>query len=679
MERGQPENRFLPPWWEWLTLRLLTRKRDWTTPARTMMRRAARHYAAWGVLLSIGLVLMLLIGREVYGRQRALGLRNRLLQAATEDVPDIVSEMGPYRRWLDGPLREAYANALSRHDARRELHASLGLLPVDRGQVGYLRERLLSALPQEVVVIREGLQSHAAEVSPWLWEVALDAKRLPGERLRAACALASYAEDDGRWRRISGDVAARLAAENGLVIARWAEALRPVRRHLLPHLAELLVADGHDTAGRRTITGLYGDYARGLPAPFTPLEKEAAAESRPEDDQDDRMAQERRRANAAVALASLGSWQSARALLRQSPEPTARSYVIDRLGPGGAEAGPLVALLTADGDVSVRRAALLALGDFDEDRLPPPERDRLTSQLVAQYRDDPDAGVHAAAGWLLRQWGQQDRLAVKGHAQPTKGPEGSPRWYENAQGQTMVLIPPGHFQRGAGEDHTQVRIDHGFALAAREVTIVEFRRFRTEYTIEHNFARTDVCPVYNVSWYDAVAYCNWLSEQDGIPQGQWCYLPNDDGKYAEGMKVASDFLIRSGYRLPTAVEWEYACRAGSVTRWSFGEAEDLLTKYAWCVSNALSRLHPVATLRPNDFGLFDMHGNAWEWCEDGAVTGAAGVPATAESVVTSARHRVARGGAFGHGPLTVQSTNHIVVQPTERGGDLGFRPVRTIR
>ncbi len=624
---GQPENRFLPAWWEWLALRLLTRKRDWTTPARTMMRQAARYHAAWGALLSVGLVLLLLIGREGYGRQRAQGLQNRLLQAATEDVPDIVREMGPFRRWLDEPLREAFSHAEAKHDTRRQLHASLGLLPVDRGQVGYLRDRLLSALPQEVVVIREALLSHAAEVSPWLWEVALDAKRLPGERLRAACALATSAADDARWPGVSRDVAARLAAENGLVIARWAEALRPVRRHLLPPLAALLVADGQDAAGRRTITGLYGDYARGLPDPFAPLEQEAAAEGEPEADHDDRLAQVRRRVNAAVALASLGSWQSAQALLRHAPEPTAHSYVIDRLGPGGAEAGALVSLLTTDADVSVRRAALLALGEFDENQLPLPERERLTNQLVELYRDDPDPGVHGAAGWLLRQWGQQERLAETGRAQPTKGPEGPRRWFVNARGQTMVLIPRGHFQRGPGEGHTQFRIDHGFAIAAQEVTIAEFRRFRKKYINSNNFARTDDCPVHEVTWYDAAAYCNWLSEQDGIPKEQWCYLPNETGEYAEGMKVVPDFLIRSGYRLPTALEWEYACRAGSVTRWSIGEAEDLLTKYAWCVSNALSRLHPVATLRPNDFGLFDMHGNAWEWCQDGVDTAAAVAPA----------------------------------------------------
>ena len=111
-----------------------------------------------------------------------------------------------------------------------------------------------------------------------------------------------------------------------------------MRRHLLPPLAALLIADGPDAAGRRTITGLYGDYARGLPASFAPLEKEAAVRAAPEADHDDRLAHERRRVNAAVALASLGNWQSAQELLRHSSEPTVRTYLIDRLGPGGAEA-----------------------------------------------------------------------------------------------------------------------------------------------------------------------------------------------------------------------------------------------------------------------------------------------------------------------------------------------------
>ena len=105
--------------------------------------------------------------------------------------------MGPYRRWLDGPLRKAYDKRPGQPRHARQLHASLGLLPVDRGQLGYLCDRLLDAGPQEVLVIRDALQPHAAEVEPaTLGASSRTCERLPGERLRAACALAAYAPDD---------------------------------------------------------------------------------------------------------------------------------------------------------------------------------------------------------------------------------------------------------------------------------------------------------------------------------------------------------------------------------------------------------------------------------------------------------------------------------------------------
>ena len=98
---------------------------------------------------------------------------------------------------------------------------------------------------------------------------------------------------------------------------------------------------------------------------------------------------------------------------------------------------------------------------------------------------------------------------------------------------------------------------------------------------------TDNAPIIGVSWYDSVAYCEWLSEKSG-----------------------------KKYRLPTTKEWEYSCRAGTTTKWSFGDDESLLGDYSWYSKNAKGTTNVVGQKLANPWGLHDMHGNVWEWCED---------------------------------------------------------------
>src|SRR5262249_25329780 len=144
------------------------------------------------------------------------------------------------------------------------------------------------------------------------------------------------------------------------------------------------------------------------------LEAATAGEVEPSADATQQLrqrARQRQRANAAGALAAIGEWSSARRLLRPSSDPTERTYLIDRLAPSGVDVKALLDLAVADDDVSVRRAALLALGEFNEDGLPLPDRERLAPRIAEMYRDDPDPGIHGAAGWLLGQWGQQERAA----------------------------------------------------------------------------------------------------------------------------------------------------------------------------------------------------------------------------------------------------------------------------
>jgi formylglycine-generating enzyme required for sulfatase activity len=247
-----------------------------------------------------------------------------------------------------------------------------------------------------------------------------------------------------------------------------------------------------------------------------------------------------------------------------------------------------------------------------------------------------------------------------------------------ALGHDVLREPYRLFWRGTGikiplMETPKVKIDWQFAIASKEVTVAQFLKFRQGREDFKERAPTPDCPVLMVSWFDAAAYCNWLSAQEGIPNEQWCYLPNEKGEYADGMKLAPDVIKRNGYRLPTEAEWEYACRAGTRTEWFCGATDELVLRYAWVSNNALGRSHPVGLLKPNELGLFDMHGNAWEWCQD----------ERKDFYYVGRRQneyaRALRGGAFISEPVQARSAYRHGGGPAWRLDNFGFRPARTYR
>ena len=361
---------------------------------------------------------------------------------------------------------------------------------------------------------------------------------------------------------------------------------------------------------------------------------------RPLEKAEARQRQARAKANLAIALLSLGQAEHAWSLLQRSPDELLRSYLIQRIGPARVDVARLANLLDdSQFDASVRQATILSLGKYGRHSLSPSQQQLIKSRLVALYAKDQDSGVHSAAGWLLRHWGLEDELPSLERSPATNA---NRHWYVDGASQEMVVLKyPGKLPGSKIPISDTSEVDRVYAISAMEVSVERMLRFRPESGDALDKFNARQCPSNRIDWYDAAAYCQWLNEQEGIPQDQWCYLPNEQGEFAAGMKVVSDYLTRTGYRLPTFQEWKFAAGMEAEAEFCFGSDIELLADYAWYAGNSQGRLWPVGTLMPNALGLFDVHGNVSEWCQ---------APASSESTRTPAanlsRHFAQMGGHF---------------------------------
>lgn len=258
------------------------------------------------------------------------------------------------------------------------------------------------------------------------------------------------------------------------------------------------------------------------------------------------------------------------------------------------------------------------------------------------------------------------------------------------QGMKMVPIPAGTFLMGSdyendpdnpskgkgtfkGEQPIHSVTVSAFEMSATEVTVAQFRAFIDETGYLTDAERGDGALIYTdgkwpkkpdaswkkpyqelredlpvgcVSWDDAVEFCRWLTKKTG-----------------------------RDFRLPTEAEWEYACRAGSTTAYNIGSGEDDLARAAWYKPISGSKQHPVGGKTSNAWGLYDMHGNMWEWCSDwlGEYTSANQSDPTGPK---SGTWRVFRGGSWYTNSNYCRSSYHYGYPPDSKDTSIGFRVVR---
>ncbi|NLW50798.1 MAG: formylglycine-generating enzyme family protein [Candidatus Brocadiaceae bacterium] len=228
-------------------------------------------------------------------------------------------------------------------------------------------------------------------------------------------------------------------------------------------------------------------------------------------------------------------------------------------------------------------------------------------------------------------------------------------YYRNSIGMELAAVPAGAFAMGSprgepardGSERPQheVRITRPFLIGAFEVTQEQYEAVMGGNPSQFPGARR---PVDSVSWHDAVEFCRRLSEAEDCT-----------------------------YRLPTEAEWEYACRAGSTESYSFGADPQRLDTAGWYSRNSGGRSQDVGGRLPNAWGLYDMHGNVWEWCLDWYDSGAYRSVVSAEDPTGPARgaYRVVRGGSWFDYPVPLRSAARGRDRASNRVADHGFRVV----
>jgi formylglycine-generating enzyme required for sulfatase activity len=266
------------------------------------------------------------------------------------------------------------------------------------------------------------------------------------------------------------------------------------------------------------------------------------------------------------------------------------------------------------------------------------------------------SGYRTARQWVtIRDRDVVVEMALDGVAPKRPAPPRHPKSVTNSLGMKFVLLRAGQFQMGSasgGNDEQpvhRVALTQPFYLGTTEVTQSQWQSVMGSNPSQYKGANR---PVENVSWEDVQSFIKQLNRRE------------------QGVT----------YRLPTEAEWEYGARAGATTAYSFGDAAEQLDEYAWYWENSDKQTHPVGQKRANDWGLYDMYGNVWEWVQDwyegnyyqrSPEQDPAGPP--------SGSNRVVRGGSWYDGARYCRSAYRVDGYPGARDSHVGFRLLRVVQ
>ena len=383
----------------------------------------------------------------------------------------------------------------------------------------------------------------------------------------------------------------------------------------------------------------------------------------------------------AIVALHLGDASLAIEMLLNRRDPVQRTVFIDEFNRWTGNVERLAEIAGTVEDPDFQSGICLALGGLE--RPSKNVKQAWNKNLQAWYIRKNEAGTggpHSASSWLMNHWNLEAPEAGTSKTEPNA------EWWHTPQGVRLVKINSGGSVAKLKLQSTKV--SHPYWIGDSEITreqYLEFLadgKFQSELPFQNPFIdikngveyvqinpsssktiSSPANPAIHVSWFSAVAFCNWLSFKNGLDP---CYKITKVAK-VKGWgkkKRQNKFIViwnqsANGFRLPTAQEWEHANRAKTITPFFFGENEKMLENYCWMTNNSDGQSQTVRTKLCNPWGIFDSHGNVWEWCWDGD---------------SDQKNRMVRGGGWRDESSSFkQSGQAESKKATSRNDQIGFR------
>jgi formylglycine-generating enzyme required for sulfatase activity len=352
------------------------------------------------------------------------------------------------------------------------------------------------------------------------------------------------------------------------------------------------------------------------------------------------------KARYAIILLQLGDRRGAEHVLQLDANPVDRTEFIHNAFPKWHAALRLLQPALSPNDVlkddeitaAFRSGLCSAMALLPE--LSPEDREVVIPLLKRLGTDAPDGGTRSVCDYALRRFGEAGLEAKRANR-----PDPGRHWFVNSLGMAMVKIPPGTLVIGDGDNRRTIQVERPFFMQDREVAHGLFREFYESITrdgdqpkepyqwrgVTSSYTPTtdpDHGPALNMSWFSAVQFCNWLSEREQrrpyyVRSGRTepISLPPNRGGGVIECDVWEIDATSNGYRLASRDEWQFACAAMSNGPYCFGNDAGILSEYAvtglsFATGGSAGRMERCGSRMPNAWGLYDMHGNAAEWCSD---------------------------------------------------------------